>query len=202
MDNYPSCHSREHLAMRIRSATAVDALAIATVHVRSWQTAYPGLIPQDYLDGLRPEDRVGGWRKVLASTDPPGSGVLVLVDGLEDGSEIGSEAEVIRGFCHTCPVRDEDLDPTTTGEVTTIYLAPEAWGAGNGLALLQASLARMVDAGFETASLWTLDTNARARRFYEKGGWKTDGVTKVHDWGSFVCTDVRYVLDLSSWNRT
>jgi len=190
--------------MRIRRAIEDDALAIAAVHVRSWQTAYPGLIPQEYLDALRPEDRVAGWRQVLASTNWPRSGVLVLVDAPEDGSERRSERgpvpEVVTGFCHTCPARDEDLDPATTAEVTTIYLAPEAWGSGNGVALLRASIAQMVDAGYETASLWALSTNARARRFYEVGGWRTDGVTKIHDWGSFVCTDVRYVLDLSTWN--
>jgi len=54
----------------------------------------------------------------------------------------------------------------------------------------------MVEAGYETATLWALDTNTRARRFYEIGGWKIDGATKLHDWGTFVCTDVRYVLDL------
>jgi hypothetical protein len=44
--------------------------------------------------------------------------------------------------------------------------------------------------------LWALDTNVRARRFYEIGGWATDGATKFHDWGTFQCTDIRYVRDL------
>ena len=61
---------------------------------------------------------------------------------------------------------------------------------------MAASLDEMVKAGYTTATLWALDTNARARRFYEIGGWRADGVTKIHDWGSFTCTDVRYVLDL------
>ena len=63
---------------------------------------------------------------------------------------------------------------------------------------MEASINEMVTAGYLTATLWALDTNARARRFYEIGGWKTDGATKVHDWGSFTCIDVRYVLDLSN----
>jgi len=32
-------------------------MAMATVHVRSWKGAYAGLIPQSYLDALRPELR-------------------------------------------------------------------------------------------------------------------------------------------------
>jgi GNAT superfamily N-acetyltransferase len=100
------------------------------------------------------------------------------------------------GFSHICPTRDDDRDPATTGEITSIYLAPEAWGGGNGLALMTASIEQLTEAGYLTATLWALDTNARARRFYEIGGWRTDGATKRHDWGTFVCTDVRYVKGL------
>ncbi len=181
--------------MEIRRANDDDAVAIATVHVRSWQAAYPGLIPQDYLDGLRPEHRVPAWEQVLSATDWPRAGVLLIVDdnfSLAEGPGAGN----VMGFSHVCATRDDDLDPATTGEVTSIYLAPEAWGSRSGVALLAASLEQMVTAGYETAMLWALDTNTRARRFYEIGGWKTDGATKLHDWGTFVCTDVRYTLDL------
>lgn len=44
--------------MKIRRATPEDALAIAHVHVRSWQAAYRGLIDDEFLDALRPEHRV------------------------------------------------------------------------------------------------------------------------------------------------
>jgi GNAT superfamily N-acetyltransferase len=191
--------------MEIRRATLEDAMAIATVHVRSWKAAYPGQIPQGFLDSLHPEDRVEGWQQVLSGTDWPREGVFLLVDAAEP-SETGPGAEstagegpsdgAVLGFSHICPTRDDDLDPATTGEITSIYLAPEAWGAGNGALLMEVSLDEMVAGGYETASLWALDTNVRARRFYEIGGWKADGVTKVHDWGTFTCIDVRYVFDL------
>jgi hypothetical protein len=42
-----------------------------------------------------------------------------------------------------------------------------------------------------------LETNARARRFYEGHGWRFDGTTKPHDWGTFVVTDVRYRVGLT-----
>lgn len=190
---------REHRKVKIRPAEDKDAMAIAEVHVRSWQAAYPGLIPQDYLDGLRPEHRLDAWKQVLAATDWPRAGVLVLV---EDGPDDGSTSVVVKGFCHVCPTRDDDRDRATTGEVTSIYLAPEVWGLGNGVALLAASIDQVIAAGYEVATLWALDTNTRARRFYEIGGWKTDGATKAHDWGTFVCTDVRYVLDVESRERS
>ena len=51
--------------------------------------------------------------------------------------------------------------------------------------------------GYRTATLWVLATNARARQRYEHLGWTPDGATKLHDWGEFVATDVRYRRPLS-----
>ena len=42
--------------MNLRPAVPDDAMAVARVHVRAWQAAYHGLMPEDYLAGLRPED--------------------------------------------------------------------------------------------------------------------------------------------------
>jgi len=179
--------------MIIRRAELDDAMAIADVHVRSWKAAYPGQIPQGYLDSLHPEDRVESWQLVLTRTDWPREGVFLLVDT----SATAGDGKVV-GFSHICPTRDDDRDLATTGEITSIYLAPEVWSSGNGVRLMDASLDEMVTAGYETASLWALDTNVRARRFYEIGGWTADGATKVHDWVSFTCTDVRYVFDLKT----
>lgn len=39
--------------MRLRPAQPEDALAVARVHVRSWQAAYRGLLPDDHI-GRRP----------------------------------------------------------------------------------------------------------------------------------------------------
>lgn len=46
--------------IHIRPAVAEDASAMARAHVRSWQAGYRGLLPADYLDALRPEDRARG----------------------------------------------------------------------------------------------------------------------------------------------
>ena len=43
--------------MLLRPAEPADALAVARVHVLSWQAAYRGLIDDAYLDSLRPADR-------------------------------------------------------------------------------------------------------------------------------------------------
>jgi ribosomal protein S18 acetylase RimI-like enzyme len=168
----------------LRRATAADARPIAELHVRSWKAAYPGLVPQDYLDALRPEDRLGMWEQALA-----GDGWPVVV--------VAEEGERLVGFVAVAPTGDPDLDPERVGEVRTLYLDPGAFGSGVADPLMEAGLEALVAGGMARAMLWALGTNARARRFYERRGWCTDGTTKVHDWGAFVAVDVRYVRDLA-----
>ena len=182
--------------MDIRPAAVDDALAIATVHVRSWQGAYRGLIPDSYLDALAPEDRLAMWADFLAATSMPRQGTLVLVD--EDGPQddrARAQGGIV-GFASFGPTRDDDADPTAVGELQTLYLDPGAWGRGGATELLRAVVSELRAAGFADATLWVLGANAHARRFYERRGWHADGATKLHDWQAFVATDVRYRMSL------
>lgn len=170
--------SPEATTVRLRRARAADARAIAELHVATWKSAYPGLLPQDYLDDLAPEDRLGDWEQALAASPWP----VVLV---------AEEGRSLVGFASVSPSRDEDAEDTV-GEVQTLYVGPGAWRGGVGTALLVAAGEVLAEAGFTTGTLWVLDVNDRARRFYERNGWTADGATKEHDWIAFVATDVRY----------
>jgi GNAT superfamily N-acetyltransferase len=169
--------------MTIRRADADDASAVAVVHVRSWQAAYLGLMPQDFLDGLDPDQRAAVWRQRLAEPDWPRTGVLVAED-----------AGQVVGFSAFCPARDDDLDPARVGDVAAIYLVPSAWGQGHGRRLMTASLAALGEAGYREAALWVLDTNKRARTFYGNSGWAADGAVKQDQLpgADFTITEVRY----------
>jgi GNAT superfamily N-acetyltransferase len=166
--------------VQVRAAVVEDAEQIAEVHVRSWQAGYRGLLPQNYLDGLDPAARVPARRRMLAEADLPRSGTLVAAD---DGQVVG--------FAHIGPSRDEDAD-SSVGEVFAIYLAPGAWGKGRGRELMTAALADLVRAGYRQATLWVLDSNARARRFYEATGFRPDGASMADESRGFLLTEVRY----------
>ena len=64
---------------KLRRATAADARAIATVHVRSWQQAYRGLIADHVLDALDVETRERFWQQALESP-PEITPLLAIVD--------------------------------------------------------------------------------------------------------------------------
>jgi GNAT superfamily N-acetyltransferase len=170
--------------VQVRLAQVEDALGIATVHVRSWQSAYRGLVPQDFLDGLDPTQRCMQWERVLTS------------QAERETTLVAEEAGEVVGFAHVCPSRD-DQAPSTVGELTSVYLLAEAWGRGFGRDLMGSAVSAMREAGFAQATLWVLAGNHRARRFYEAAGWSTDGATKQDDLRGFVLEEVRYRLTLS-----
>jgi len=165
----------------IRAARVADAPQIALVHVRSWQCAYRGLLPQVYLDGLDPVQRVGRWERSLAEATDGRDGVLV--------ADVGG---TLLGFVAYSPSRDGDADQARVGEIEAIYLLPSAWGNGVGRRLMDVALARLAEARFDQVTLWVLDSNARARRFYEMGGWLADGAQKTEESRGFPITQVRY----------
>jgi len=176
---------REHGSVEVRPAWVEDAGQIALVHVRSWQQAYRDLVPQEYLDSLDLGQRASAWKRVLEQPDPLGRAVLVMDSG-----------DALAGFVSLGPARDEDQNPDQVGEVRAIYLLADAWGKGLGRQLMAAAVERLAAAGFEQAVLWVLDSNVRARRFYEAGGWSADGTVKDDDSRGFRMTEVRYCFPL------
>jgi GNAT superfamily N-acetyltransferase len=147
----------------LRPATPHDALEVAQVHVRSWQVAYRGLIADEVLDGLVPEQ----WapRYTFGARDPDLPRTVVAV---EDGA--------IVGFASTAPAREDDA--AGCGELCALYVDPPAWGTGAGRVLIADARARLVERGFGEALLWVLRGNERAERFYRRDGWEADGVEK------------------------
>lgn len=66
-------------SVQLRWARPGDEMAVAAVHVRSWQVAYRGLVPAEYLDGLRPEERAA--RYSFADRLPGRPATMLAVDG-------------------------------------------------------------------------------------------------------------------------
>ena len=169
--------------IRIREAKPGDAEATASIHVRSWQEAYRGQLSDDYLDGLRVEDRLEMHRSFLTAPPPD---YRMWVAEMEDGPV---------GFAITGKSQDADADDRTA-EVYAIYLAPEHVGKGVGRQLFGHAMRDLSERRFTTATLWVLETNERARRFYEIAGWKPDGTTSSERVDLEVRATVRYRTEL------
>jgi GNAT superfamily N-acetyltransferase len=163
--------------VQLRPAEPNDVLAVARVHVRSWQVAYRNLIPDDFLDALRPEDRAA--RYDFAASDVRKPWTILAVDGRD-----------ILGFATTSPSRDSDLPDH--GELCALYVDPPHWGRGIGAALISAARARLSELGFRNALLWVLEGNVRAERFYRADLWTPDGVRRTDSRRGVTLHEVRY----------
>jgi ribosomal protein S18 acetylase RimI-like enzyme len=170
------------VAIRIREADPKDAEAIARIHVRSWQAAYRGQLSDAYLDGLSVADRLEQHRMAL---ETPGAHRTWVAE--EDGRVVG--------FAVTGPSQDADADERT-GELYAVYLDPDRYGRGIGKRLCDHVLADLRERGFRTATLWVLETNERARRFYEREGWAPDGLATRERVDCEMRPTMRYRIEL------
>lgn len=169
--------SMPYLDVLLRPAEPDDAMAVARVHVRSWQVAYKTLLPDDYLNQLRPEDRAQKYD--FTSRDPLKPRTIVAA---EDGS--------IHGFVTTAPSREPDLPDH--GELYALYVDPEKWARGIGVALVSTARAELVRLGFRHALLWVLEGNNRAERFYRIDQWVPDGLRRTDSVWGITVNEVRY----------
>ncbi len=76
-------------------------------------------------------------------------------------------------------------------EIAAIHSLPESWGTGLGHAMLTEALNQI---GETTVFLWAFKENKRARRFYEKHGFRWDGSERVSEFDGAL--EVRYVKEI------
>lgn len=130
----------------VRPATDTDAAQTASVHVRSWQWAYRGLMSDHVLDALDVDQRTERWSTTL--NDVGESTVLLAVRQLGDpGDELGA-------FCMVGPIRaaaGTTQAQAGVGEMYGLYADPDALSTGAGRAAH--------DAGWHSAG-WSATDNS------------------------------------------
>ena len=76
-------------------------------------------------------------------------------------------------------------------EIVALHTLPESRGTGLGRALLEEALHAI---GSRPVFLWAFRENTRARRFYEKNGFRQDGASRVSEFDGAV--EVRYTKEV------
>jgi ribosomal protein S18 acetylase RimI-like enzyme len=160
----------------LRLATIEDAETIATIHVRTWQTAYQGLVPDQYLSSLSIQKRANLWRRTISEQH----GTVLLA--------VASHGEA--GFISFGPSRDKDGNEKA--EIYAIYVLPKFWNRGIGRELLDEAERKLEDNNFIAVTLWVLEKNALGRRFYEARGFQFDTGRKEATIGGVLFTELRY----------
>jgi ribosomal protein S18 acetylase RimI-like enzyme len=157
------------LDFAIAPAGPADAAELARVHVGSWRETYPGLLPQAYLNRMRPQAHARRFHQSLMRQK---AGEVTLIAEGADGA-VGYVAGVkLKG-----DGRGADA------EVHTLYVLRAAQKAGLGRALLVAC-ARVFEAeGAKSLMLFVLSGNRRARGFYEHLGGEAFAEVPSSGWG-------------------
>lgn len=176
------------LAAQIRPALPGDAAAVAQVHVETWRTTYAGVVPDDYLLGLREANQRRSWRQQIAARAWPGSVLVAEAPGAGKRSIVGF------GSCGA--LRGGALQ--YEAEIYTLYVSSDWQGEGIGRGLLTGLFQSALSAGLRSAMLWVLSRNP-SRYFYEAMGGEQVGERKERFAGSWLEESAYGWANLRQW---
>jgi GNAT superfamily N-acetyltransferase len=193
----------------IRLATPDDAAGIAAVRRASWPAAYAGILPSEVIEQVvarataareRADFAGQPWRRTLVAETGAGTGPAQAPDTAV------APVAVITGYASYGMEQGPDGLPRRTGaggppggrplaaELYTLYVTPGHWSTGTGRALMERVLTEVRAEGYPRVILWVLRDNRRARRFYERAGFRRKGAEHP---GLAGVPEVRYVRDLT-----
>ncbi|SAK99043.1 GNAT family N-acetyltransferase [Caballeronia ptereochthonis] len=164
----------------LREATLADAALIASMHARSWASAYRGILPDGYLERDMHAERAAHWEARMKEIGA-GAGCAFI-------AEHGGEAV---GF--VCL-----LEPDETGSVLVdnLHALPGHKGLGTGTTMLAEAIRWARSRGARQLHLFVLEQNAAAIGFYESRGWKCASREADHMAGIDLFS-LRYVYSLA-----
>lgn len=176
----------------VRPAHPGDLAALVNIQRTAWLAAFGPTMPAEYLAPRIDEQAITAeWQARLAQTPANSHSADQVLVAERAGTLLGY---VEGGMAKT----DEPPLPTptaTAAELRRLYLSPDAWGSGVAVALHDALLSALAPHA-DIAVLWVGTTNARARRFYERNGWITNGVGNTWTAHGMTMGNVRYTHPL------
>jgi ribosomal protein S18 acetylase RimI-like enzyme len=189
----------------IRSGTPADAAGIVAVRRASWPAAYAGILPPEVIEAVVARATVAGeqagfaeqpWRRLLVAETEPAPArdravapVAVITGYASYGIEQGPNG-LPRSPLAGGPAGGRPL----AAELYTLYVAPDHWSTGAGRALMDRVLTEVRAEGYPRIILWVLRDNRRARRFYERAGFRRKGAEHPSFFAGV--PEVRYVRAL------
>lgn len=144
--------------MNIRHARIGDEAAITNVHIKSWQAAYKGILPDELLTNLSYDNRLKQWERAIHQ--PADDYGLFVAE---------NDANDIIGFAACGRSRSLDKFPEYAGELYAIYLLPDEFRKGIGRQLTDHVIRHLKSRKHHSMMIWVLEDN-EACQFYKKVG--------------------------------
>lgn len=147
------------MKLAIRQPSLEDLEQLVNLHIEVWKQTYGDLFPADFFNAEHRASRQQMWTQILTNPTP---GLRV---------RIAATPNRIVGFALAGPPSEEEDRKSWPLQLFSLNVDQSFHGGGAGQSLLESVLSD------ESAMLWVEDTNARAIRFYERNGFRLDGVT-------------------------
>ena len=150
--------------MVVRNAKFEDMAQAGHIMAVSFRTAFADFVSQQTMDACAQEDNCAAMLEGICR-----EGKMHFLIGENSGMLVWQTVQ-------------------DSAEIVAIHSLPESWGTGLGHAMLEEALNQI---GNQPVFLWAFKENKRARRFYEKHGFRWDGTERVSEFDGAL--EVRYV---------
>ena len=150
--------------MTVRNAELEDMKQLGHIMAVSFRTAFADFVSQQTMDACAQEDNCAAMLEGIYR-----EGKMQFLIGENSGMLVWQKVQ-------------------DSAEIVAIHSLPESWGTGLGYAMLEEALNQI---GNQPVFLWAFKENKRARRFYEKYGFRWDGSERVSEFDGAL--EVRYV---------
>nr|WP_296072592.1 GNAT family N-acetyltransferase [uncultured Actinoplanes sp.] len=166
------------MSVLLRTAQESDLEAIGGLHQRSRAAAYAHILSPEALDAGGAQALGEWWAERWKWERDTHRLTVAELDG------------AVIGFLYVGPSEEPDA-----AELYAIHVAPDHVGTGVGKALMVTAQEQLRQIA-RRAHLWVLEGNERARRFYERGGWRPDGTTRTEAVNGEPVAQLRYSRSL------
>lgn len=168
------------MEIRIRQAKISDIESIAEIKVTGWQSAYKGIIDEEYLASMSVDEQI----KVIGNYS---------LDSIFVAEKDGEVVAFCRFYDYNKPVyEDKEIDC----EIREIYVKPDIKRQGIGSKLFTFTMDYFRQNDKKKLYLGVFKENYNARSFYEKMGGNVQGEGDMAIGGKHYPT-VSYTFNLS-----
>jgi len=149
----------------IRRARPADSIAIGAVHVAAWRSAYPGILPDDFLARLSVPRQAAHYDQSIRAGTP------VFVAAVTGQEALAGTSPRIVGFATGGTARMAEIGGRglAEGEIETLYVLDDFRERGVGRRLMRTLAAHLAETGCRSVFVWVLRDNP-SRWFYERLG--------------------------------
>ncbi|MFL0268022.1 GNAT family N-acetyltransferase [Candidatus Clostridium radicumherbarum] len=162
----------------IRYANLNDTDILGKIHSESSREGFKGIIPDYILNDIFSIER--RTKRFISEISEGSPRTAVVFEKNEPAGLISF------GKCRS------GINDKLWIEIWRVYLTPKFWGRGVAKELIEWGINEIQKENFSNIELWVLEENIRARKFYEKMGFKHDNTVQITNMGKEL-KELRYI---------